>query len=221
GPDDRSGVTYVCAAGLTFLFLVAVQRALRQQSWFAAQGLDETNLLDQLDLVALATIADVVPLAGINRAYVRQGLLKLERLERPGLAALARIASATPPFSPFHLGFIFGPRINAGGRVGRCDLGARLLASDDIANADSLALELDRHNRERQAIEAHILEAADAIALSQSANPFLLVSGDGWHAGVVGIVAGRLKERHAKPVLVAGFDGGHPDAIGRGSARSV
>jgi single-stranded-DNA-specific exonuclease len=221
GPDDRSGITYVCAAGLAFLFLVAVQRSLRERGWFLSQGLAESDLLNQLDLVALATIADVVPLTGINRAFVRQGLRKLERLERPGLAALARLASATPPFSPFHLGFIFGPRINAGGRVGRCDLGARLLASDDIANADSLALELDRHNRERQAIEAHILEAADAIALSQSANPFLLVSGDGWHAGVVGIVAGRLKEQHAKPALVAGFDNATPESVGRGSARSV
>src|SRR5882672_1888828 len=221
GPDDRSGVTYVCATGLTFLFLVAVQRRLRQRGWFQAQGIDETDLLNQLDIVALATIADVVPLIGINRAFVRQGLRKLERLERPGLATLARLASATPPFSAFHLGFIFGPRINAGGRVGRCDLGARLLATDDATEADSLALELDRHNRERQAIEAHILEAADAIALSQSDNPFLLVSGDFWHAGVVGIVAGRLKERHAKPALVAGFDSALAEAVARGSARSV
>jgi single-stranded-DNA-specific exonuclease len=221
GPDDRSGITYVCAAGLTFLFLVAVQRSLRERGWFQAQGIDETDLLNQLDIVALATIADVVPLIGINRAFVRQGLRKLERLERPGLAALARLASATPPFSAFHLGFIFGPRINAGGRVGRCDLGARLLATDDAAEADALALELDRHNRERQAIEAHILDAADAIALSQSDNPFLLVSGDGWHAGVVGIVAGRLKERHAKPALVAGFDSALAESVARGSARSV
>ncbi|HYK80587.1 MAG TPA: single-stranded-DNA-specific exonuclease RecJ [Micropepsaceae bacterium] len=221
GPDDRSGVTYVCAAGLVFLFLVAVQRLLRERGWFSSEGIDETDLLNQLDLVALATIADVVPLTGINRAFVRQGLRKLERLERPGLAALARLASASPPFSHFHLGFIFGPRINAGGRVGRCDLGARLLATDEVAEADGLALELDRHNRERQAIEAHILEAADAMAVAQSDNSFLLLSGDGWHGGVVGIVAGRLKERHAKPALVAGFDGALPESIGRGSARSV
>jgi len=221
GPDDRSGVTYVCAAGLAFLFLVAVQRRLRGAGWFAAQGVDETDLLNQLDLVALATIADVVPLTGVNRAFVRQGLRKLERLERPGFVALARLACVTPPFSAYHMGFIFGPRINAGGRVGRCDLGARLLASDDPAEADALALELDRHNRERQALEAGILEAADAMAAAQSDNPFLLLSGDGWHAGVVGIVAGRLKERHAKPVLVAGFDGADSGSIGRGSARSV
>ena len=221
GPDDESGLTYLCATGLAFVFLVAVQRRLREQGWFAAQGVDETDLLNQLDLVALATIADVVPLIGLNRAFVRQGLRKLERLERPGLAALARIASAESPFSPHHLGFIFGPRINAGGRVGRCDLGARLLASDNAEEADALALELDRHNRERQAIEAMILESADAMAAADSDNPFLLISSDGWHAGVVGIVAGRLKDRHAKPVLVAGFETAHPDAIARGSARSV
>jgi single-stranded-DNA-specific exonuclease len=221
GPDDTSGITYVCAAGLTFIFLVAVQRILREQGWFAAQGLDESDLLNQLDLVALATIADVVPLQGVNRAFVRQGLRKLERLERPGLAALARLGRVPPPFTAFHLGFIFGPRINAGGRVGRCDLGARLLASADAVEADALALELDGHNRERQAIEAMILESADAMALAQADRPVVLVSGDGWHAGVVGIVAGRLKERHAKPVLVVGFETGGDEAIARGSARSV
>jgi single-stranded-DNA-specific exonuclease len=220
-PDDRSGITYVCAAGLTFLFLVAVRRCLREQGWFAASGLNEPELRDELDLVALATIADVVPLTGVNRAFVRQGLRQLDRLQRPGLAALARLASAEPPFSAHHLGFIFGPRINAGGRVGRCDLGARLLACDNSGEADALAIELDRHNRERQAIEAGILESAGAMAAAQSDNPFLLVSGQGWHAGVVGIVAGRLKDRHAKPVLVAGFDGSEPDSLGRGSARSV
>ena len=223
GPDDRSGITYVCAAGLAFLFLVAVQRSLRERGLVLGArsrrvGPSEPTrpCCARHDRRRGSAYQDQ------PRLCVRQGLRKLERLARPGLAALARLASATPPFSPFHLGFIFGPRINAGGRVGRCDLGARLLASDDIANADSLALEkLDRHNRERQAIEAHILEAADAIALSQSANPFLLVSGDGWHAGVVGIVAGRLRERHAKPALVAGFDNATPESVGRGSARSV
>lgn len=220
-PGDSSGITYVCAAGLSFIFLVAVQRCLREKGWFARAGVAEMDLLDQLDIVALATIADVVPLKGVNRSFVRQGLKKLDRLERPGLAALARLAAAPPPFSAYHFGFIFGPRINAGGRVGRCDLGARLLASDDVAEADALAVELDRHNRERQAIEAQILEAAGEMALSQSESPFLLVAGDGWHPGVVGIVAGRLKDRFAKPVLVAGFEAGAGDAVARGSARSV
>ncbi len=220
-PGDETGITYVCAAGLTFIFLVAVQRSLREQGWFASAGIAESDLLDQLDIVALATIADVVPLIGVNRAFVRQGLKKLDRLERPGLAALARFASATAPFSAYHLGFIFGPRINAGGRVGACDLGARLLASDDAAEADALAAELHQHNRERQAIEAQILEAANEMALTQSDSPFLLLAGDGWHPGVVGIVAGRLKERFGKPVFAAGFETEKPDAVARGSARSV
>ncbi len=221
GPDDRSGITYVCAAGLTFLFLVAVRRRLRQEGWFASNSLDEPDLLNQLDLVALATVADVVPLTGVNRAFVRQGLLMLERLERPGFAALARLASAEPPFSAYHLGFIFGPRINAGGRVGCSNLGARLLASDSAAEADALALELDRHNRERQAIEQSMLESANAMAATQRESPFLLVAQEGWHAGVVGILAGRLKESHGKPALVASFDDRRADGLGRGSARSV
>jgi single-stranded-DNA-specific exonuclease len=218
GPDDRSGFTYICSAGLVFIFLVAVQRHLRDKGWFAASGKSEIDLLSHLDIVALATVADVVPLLGVNRAFVRQGLRKLQLLERPGLAALARIASVTPPLSTYHLGFIFGPRINAGGRVGRCDLGARLLASDDAAEADELAATLDLNNRERQTIEAAIVEAAYAIAVGQSEKNVLLIAQNGWHHGVVGIVAGRLKERYAKPALVAGFDS---TDIGRGSARSV
>jgi len=221
GPDDNSGMTYLCAAGLTFLFLVAVQRRLRQDGWYAQAGFAEVDLLNQLDVVALATVADVVPLVGVNRAFVKQGLKILDRLERPGFAALARGNSVEPPFEPQHLGFMFGPRINAGGRVGRCDLGARLLATNDPSEADMLAVELERHNRERQTIESDILEAADAAALTQADRHFLLVTGDGWHPGVVGIVAGRLKDRHAKPVLAAGFDSANTDAVARGSARSV
>ena len=218
GPDDASGFTYICSAGLVFIFLVAVQRHLRDKGWFASTGTSETNLLAYLDIVALATIADVVPLLGVNRAFVRQGLRTLQRLERPGLAALSRIAAVNPPFTAYHLGFAFGPRINAGGRVGRCDLGARLLATDDAAEADELATALDLNNRERQAIESAIIEAAQAMAMGQSDRNALMVAGDGWHHGVVGIVAGRLKERYAKPSFVAGFDSA---GLGRGSARSV
>lgn len=221
GPDDKTGLRGICAAGLSFLFLVAVQRNLRLQDWFAEQAIHEPDLIAQLDLVALATVADVVPLTGINRAFVRQGLRCLDLLLRPGFAALARLAHVTPPFSAYHLGFVFGPRINAGGRVGRCDLGARLLSSGDVQEADLLGAELDRHNRERQAIEAGILDAANELAAAQRENPFLLIGGDGWHPGVVGIIAGRLKDRHAKPALVAGFAGTDEDALGRGSARSV
>jgi single-stranded-DNA-specific exonuclease len=175
----------------------------------------------ELDIVALATIADMVPLHGVNRAFVRQGLRKLDALERPGLAASGAAASATAPFLVASSGFHLWAAHQCGGRVGRCDLGARLLALHDVAEADAIALELDRHNRERQAIEAHILEPPMRWRWRRTTSPFLLLGGDGWHAGVVGIIAGRLKERHARPALVAGFDGSDENAIGRGSARSV
>jgi single-stranded-DNA-specific exonuclease len=214
-PSDSSGQGQLCAAGVVFLFAVALNRALRKAGFYAARP--EPDLRAALDLVGLATVCDVMPLIGVNRAYVRQGLARLAELKRPGLASLARVAGATPPFTPYHLGFVFGPRINAGGRVGRCSLGVDLLTTRDAAAAETFALALDRHNRERQAIEKIILEEAEAQAAAQDNAPFLLVSGEGWHPGVVGIVAGRLKERFAKPAFVAGFEGGY----GRGSARSV
>jgi single-stranded-DNA-specific exonuclease len=216
-PDDKSGLGHLCAAGVTFLFLVALNRALRESGWYEKRGIAEPDLRRLLDLVGLATICDVVPLTGVNRAFVRQGLAQMSKLERPGLAALARVAEIAPPFTPYHLGFVLGPRINAGGRVGRCSLGVDLLTALDASEADPFALQLDNHNRERQAIEKLILEEAIALAALQDNAPFLLVAKEGWHPGVVGIVAGRLKERFGKPAFVAGFEGG----MGRGSARSV
>jgi single-stranded-DNA-specific exonuclease len=212
---DESGLGHLCAAGVTFLFLVALNRALREAGHYAQRP--EPDLRECLDLVALATVCDVVPLTGVNRAFVRTGLARMSKLERPGLNALAEVARVAPPFSPYTLGFVLGPRINAGGRVGRCSLGADLLTTRDPALAEDYAAALDTHNRERQAIEKLILDEAAALAERQTENPFLFVTGDGWHSGVVGIVAGRLKERFNKPALVAGFEGG----MGRGSARSV
>jgi single-stranded-DNA-specific exonuclease len=159
----------------------------------------------------------VVPLNGVNRAFVRFGLGQIGTLSRPGLAALAGVAAAKGPFTPYHLGFVFGPRINAGGRVGRSSLGVDLLTAREPDKADEFAQQLDLHNKERQAIEKLILEEAIAQGALQANAPFLLVSGEGWHPGVVGIVAGRLKERFGKPAFVAGFEGG----MGRGSARSI
>ena len=216
-PSDRSGLTYLCAAGVTFLFLVALNRALRESGFYVAHAMPEPDLREHLDLVGLATVCDVVPLIGVNRAFVRQGLGQLSKLSRPGLAALAAIGKAAPPFTAYHLGFVFGPRINAGGRVGRSGLGADLLIAREAEAAEQFAQQLDLHNRERQGIEKLILEEAIALAATQDNVPFLLVSNDGWHPGVVGIVAGRLKERFAKPSFVAGFEGG----MGRGSARSI
>ncbi|HXC55695.1 MAG TPA: single-stranded-DNA-specific exonuclease RecJ [Rhizomicrobium sp.] len=216
-PGDTSGLGHVCAAGITFLFAVALNRALREAGWYAARQIPEPDLRDALDLVGLATVCDVVPLIGVNRAFVRLGLARLATLKRPGLAALAAVATTAPPFTPYHLGFLFGPRINAGGRVGRSSLGVDLLTAADAGAAQELAQALDTHNRERQALEKLILDEAIAQAETQANAPFLLVAEDGWHAGVVGIVAGRLKDRFAKPAFVAGFEGG----LGRGSARSV
>jgi single-stranded-DNA-specific exonuclease len=217
GPGDTSGLGYLCAAGVTFLFMVALNRHLRDSGFYEARGITEPDLRDHLDMVGLATVCDVVPLIGVNRAFVRQGLGQLSKLSRPGLTALAAIAKASPPFTAYHLGFVFGPRINAGGRVGRSSLGADLLISRESAAAEEFALQLDLHNRERRNIEKTILEEAVAMASVQENAPFLLVDGDGWHPGVVGIVAGRLKERFARPAFVAGFEGG----MGRGSARSI
>ncbi|HTW35069.1 MAG TPA: single-stranded-DNA-specific exonuclease RecJ [Rhizomicrobium sp.] len=215
--DDTSGLGYLCAAGVTFLFVVALNRSLRDSGWYVAQGIAEPDLRGAVDLVGLATICDVVPLVGVNRAFVRTGLTRIAAGARPGLAALANVAGAAAPFTPHHLGFVLGPRINAGGRVGRCTLGAELLSAANQAQAEPLARLLDTHNRERQAIEAIILDEAMELAARQGDAPFLLVTGEGWHSGVVGIVAGRLKDRFHRPTFVAGLEGG----LGRGSARSV
>jgi single-stranded-DNA-specific exonuclease len=216
-PDDSSGLGHLCAAGVTFLFLVALNRHLRGIDFYQERGMAEPDLRLFLDLVGLATICDVVPLSGVNRAFVRFGLGQIGALSRPGLAALAGVAGAKGPFTPYHLGFVFGPRINAGGRVGRSSLGVDLLTTRDADKAADFAAQLDLHNKERQAIEKLILEEAIAMAATQANAPFLLVTGEGWHPGVVGIVAGRLKERFSKPAFVAGFEGG----MGRGSARSI
>lgn len=218
-PDDNSGLNHLCAAGVCFLFLVALNRHLRERGFYDARGRTEPDLRLALDLVGLATVCDVVPLTGVNRAFVRQGLARLGQTEngRPGLKALVEVAKASQPFSPYTFGFLLGPRINAGGRVGRSGLGADLLTARDAQTATDFALQLDLHNRERQAIEKQIVEEALAAAVSQANAPFILAAGEGWHPGVVGIVAGRLKERFGKPSFVAGFEGG----MGRGSARSI
>ncbi len=216
-PDDTSELGYLCAAGVTFLFLVGLNRHLRAAGFYETREIAEPDLRLFLDLVGLATICDVVPLKEVNRAFVRFGLGQLSTLSRPGLSALAGVANARGPFTPYHLGFVFGPRINAGGRVGRSSLGVDLLTTRDTAKAGEFAELLDLHNTERRAIEKKILDQAMAMAESQANAPFILVAGEGWHPGVVGIVAGRLKERFSKPAFVAGFEGG----MGRGSARSI
>jgi len=214
--DDASGLGHLCAAGVVMLLLVATNRTLRRQGWFTQR--DEPDLRTLLDLVAVATVADVAPLIGLNRAFVRQGLAVLAHRGRPGLAALADVAGLRAPPGSRDLGFALGPRINAGGRVGNADLGQRLLSTDDPHEAAALAEELNRLNRERQAIEAAVLAAAaEQIEASDPNAPLVWAAGEGWHPGVVGIVASRLTERFGRPAVVIGLDSGE----GKGSGRSV
>ncbi len=214
--DDGSDLGYLCAAGVVFLLLVATNRELRRQGGFGGRA--EPDLMALLDLVAVATVADVAPLVGLNRALVRQGLAVLARRGRPGLAALADVAGLRAPPTSRDLGFALGPRINAGGRVGKADLGQRLLTTDDPHEAAALAEKLNLLNRERQEIEAVVLEAAIAqVEAGDPSAPLVWAAGEGWHPGVVGIVASRLKDRFNRPAVVIGLDGSQ----GQGSGRSV
>jgi single-stranded-DNA-specific exonuclease len=216
--DCRSGLTFLCAAAVAFLTAVATVRALRRAGFFQG-GTKEPDLLGLLDLVALATVCDVMPLTGVNRALVAQGLKVMARRGRPGIAALLDVAQAHDAPTARTLGFALGPRINAAGRISEADLGLRLLLCEDPLQAAHLAATLDAVNRQRQEVEASILEAAIAAAGAQAeaGHPVLLVSGAQWHPGVVGIVAGRLRERFNRPACVAGL----ADGLAKGSGRSV
>jgi single-stranded-DNA-specific exonuclease len=215
--DEESPHGALAAVGVAFLLVVAVNRALRQAGWYT-NGRAEPNLLQWLDLVALGTVCDVVPLAGVNRALVAQGIKVIRRNTNPGLVALAAVAAIGEPLDAYHLGFLLGPRVNAGGRVGEADLGARLLATDDPALAADLAGRLDVYNRERREIEARTLEAAIAAVEGAAQSPVLaFAAGEGWHPGVIGIVAARLKERYERPACVVAL----ADGIGKGSGRSI
>ena len=216
--DDTSEHGQLAAVGVTFLLVVAVNRALREALWYG-EGHGEPDLRDWLDLVALGTVCDVVPLTGVNRALVAQGLKIMARRRNPGIVALAEVAGIDRRPDAYHLGFVLGPRVNAGGRVGESGLGVRLLSTDDATEARALAATLDGYNRERQAIEAGVLEEAMAQAAVQAAAgaPVLLAVGEGWHAGVIGIVAGRLRERFERPACVVALN----DGTAKGSGRSV
>ncbi len=215
--DEESPHGGLAAVGVAFLLVVAVNRALRQAGWYK-NGRAEPDLLQWLDLVALGTVCDVVPLAGLNRALVAQGIKVARRNANPGLAALAAVAGISEPLDAYHLGFVLGPRVNAGGRVGEADLGARLLATDDPALAAEFAERLDGYNRERREIEARTLEAAIATVEGAAQSPVLaFAAAEGWHPGVIGIVAARLKERYERPACVVAL----ADGIGKGSGRSI
>lgn len=216
-PDCDSGLGSLCAAGVAFMVAVGTVRELRRSGHFAATK--EPDLISLLDLVALATVCDVMPLTGLNRAFVTQGLKVMARRERPGIAALLEVAQVTGQLGAGTLGYVLGPRINAGGRISEADLGLRLLLSDDLAEARGLAATLDAVNRKRQEVEAEMLEAAMAAAEKQLAagHAAVLVAGAEWHPGVVGIIAGRIKEQFNRPACVAAL----ADGIAKGSGRSV
>lgn len=219
--DDLSGLGHLCAAGVVFLALVATRAELRRRGAWASRG-GEPDLLAALNLVALATVADVVPLRGLNRAFVRQGLAILRGRARPGLAALMDVAGLDGPVQPWHLGFLLGPRINAGGRIGDAGLGARLLLTADEIEARTIAAELNRLNQERQEIERQaVIEAisqADHALMRDPALAVLLASSPDWHPGIVGLVAARLKERFRKPAFALAING---EGGATGSGRSV
>ncbi|SMX33341.1 single-stranded-DNA-specific exonuclease RecJ [Actibacterium lipolyticum] len=210
--DETGDLAHLCAAGVVFLMLVEAGRQLREA------GVKGPNLLDFLDLVALATVADVAPLIGVNRALVRQGLAIMARRNRPGLVALADVSRMDTAPSTYHLGFLLGPRVNAGGRIGKADLGARLLATNNPSEAAALAERLDQLNTERREVESAVRDAALAQAEERGFDaPLVWAAGEGWHPGVVGIVASRLKEATNRPAIVIGLDGDE----GKGSGRSV
>ena len=215
--DCTSGLTTLCAAGVAFLAVVAATRTLRRRGWF--QGRAEPDLMALLDLVALATVCDVMPLQGVNRALVYQGLRVMARRARPGIAALLEVTQAREKLSAFTCGFALGPRINASGRIDEADLGLRLLLCEDRIEALALAERLDGINRQRQEVEAGMLEhAMHAASLqAEAGSAVLVVAGEGWHPGVVGIVSGRIKERFNRPACVAGIAAG----MAKGSGRSV
>lgn len=219
--DDLSGLGYMAAAGVVFMATVAIARVLRRRGWYTGDR-KAPDLLRVLDLVALGTVCDVVPLRGLNRAFVVKGIAAMAHRGNRGLAALSDVARLGEPTAAQHLGFILGPRINAGGRIGDAALGSRLLASEDAAECATIAQDLDRLNVERREMERAALEAAYAEAEAEIGDgngpPVLLTGGEGWHPGIVGLVASRLKDRFNRPAAAVAL---LPNGEGTGSARSV
>jgi len=214
--DDGAAHGHLAAVGMAFLLGVALVRELRGRGFFAER--EEPKLIDLLDLVALGTVADVARLHTLNRAFVTQGLKVMAGRQSIGMSALAEAARLVRPPSCRDLGFALGPRINAGGRVGKSDLGVRLLTSTDPEEARSIASELDRLNEERRAIEMQVCDQAMEQADKLNGEPVLTIMGQGWHPGVIGIVAGRVKERYGRPAMVIAE---MEDGTGKGSGRSI
>ncbi|NVJ97631.1 MAG: single-stranded-DNA-specific exonuclease RecJ [Alphaproteobacteria bacterium] len=219
--DDDSDLGQVAAVGVCFLLAVALNRALRDAGYFEGDR-KEPNLISLLDIVALGTVCDVVPLTGVNRAYVAQGLKVMAQRRNVGITALSDVGRVSEAPTTYHAGFILGPRVNAGGRVGESYLGAQLLTTNDMMAARQIADKLDRYNEERRAIEAEVLEAAmaqveSATGVGGQPDAVVVAAGEGWHAGVIGIVASRLKDKYGLPTFVIGIENGEA----KGSGRSI
>ena len=215
--DDKSNLKYLCAAGVTFMFLVSLNRELRVNEWFKKNKINEPNLINYLDLVSLGTVCDVVPLVGLNRAIVKQGLKVLNYKKNLGLKTLLDICKIETNPTIYHLGYMIGPRINAGGRVGKCSHGANLLLDKDPKHAFKLASELEQYNKERQMLEKDLLKKILNETKDYLKDPVLVLSGYNWHEGIIGIVAARLKDKFNKPAVIISIN----EKIGKASARSI
>ena len=215
--DDRSDLNYLCAAGVCFLFLIALNKRLRDQNWFKLHSIDEPNLLNILDLVSLGTVCDVVPLVGLNRAIVKQGLKILNKKQNLGLKTLIGLNNIENNITAYHLGYVLGPRINAGGRVGKSSHGANLLLNKNAQETFKLASELNNYNKERQLLEAELLNKIIKKNYQSNEDPVIIIHGENWHEGVIGIIAARVKEKFNKPTIIISVTSG----VGKGSARSI
>ena len=215
--DDNSQLNYLCASGVCFVFLVALNKKLRDQNWFEINKITEPNILNFLDLVSLGTVCDVVPLIGLNRAFVAQGLKIIKKRSNLGLKTLYDLCKIETQPTTYHLGYVLGPRINAGGRVGKSSHGANLLISDDPQKTYEIAKELNKSNMERKSIEILLSEKVFIEAKKFKNDPILVLSGNNWHEGIIGIVAARIKEKFNKPTILISTE----NSLGKGSARSI
>jgi single-stranded-DNA-specific exonuclease len=215
--DDRSELNYLCAAGVCFLFLIALNKKLRDINWFSINNVDEPDLIKILDLVSLGTVCDVVPLIGLNRAIVRQGLKVLRGKNNLGLKTLIELNNIENNVTAYHLGFVLGPRINAGGRVGKSSHGANLLLNNNAQETFKLASELNNYNKERQNLESELLNQILNTNYKDNSDPVVILYGENWHEGVIGIIASRIKEKSNKPTIIISVNSG----LGKGSARSI
>ena len=215
--DDRSDLNYLCAAGVCFMFLVALNKRLRENNWFINKSINEPDLLNFLDLVSLGTICDVVPLVDLNRAFVNQGLKVVNQKKNLGLKTLIEISEIENNLTTYHLGYVLGPRINAGGRVGKSTHGAKLLLNNDSKDAFKISSELNNYNKERQLLEKELLKDIIDKDYGLTDEPVIVLYGENWHEGIIGIIAARIKEKYNKPTFIISTKSG----LGKGSARSI